>query len=106
MTFDNHQISGRQCRRSLLTELFGMSVFLLTSAYTKLYGANCFQMLLTGGAIALLFGLYYYHLVKNQTMAYGKQLAEAYPRAGCLIAIIYCIRFCMRGGFYVSMFYY
>ena len=106
MTFDNHQISGRQCRRSLLTELFGISVFLLTSAFTKLYGANCFQMLLTGGAISLLLGLYYYYLAKNQTLAYGKQVAEAFPRTGCLIAVIYGVRFCLRGGFMVSMFCY
>ena len=62
-------------------------------------------MLLTGGALALLLGLYYYWLAKDKKISYGKQVAEAFPRIKMGIACVYCIRFSMRAGFLLSLFY-
>ena len=106
MTFDNHQISGRQCRRSLFIELFGISIFLITAAYTSLYGRKCFVMFLAGSVVALLIGWFYFRLSKHQTRSYGTQVAQAYSKTGWFVALLYTIRFTLRAGFLLSIFYH
>lgn len=105
MGLDNGQISGRQCRRALLIELFGTSVFLMTGSLVSGSSTNCFQMLLLGSVLVLALGWLYWRLVKNSELSYGEQLAKAFPKMGILFALLYYIRFIFRGGFLIAIFY-
>lgn len=105
MRFDNGQISGRQCRRALLLELFGTSVFLMTGLLVLSSGEACFQMLLLGGGLVMLLGWFYWCLGKEKADPYGVQLHQVFPRAGKWVSLLYLIRFSFRGGFLLSVFY-
>jgi spore germination protein KB len=105
MRFDNGQISGRQCARALFIELFGTNVFLMTSVIVKQSGAYSFAVLAVGGAAAVLLGIFYWIFAKQFRQAYAVFVHNNMPRTGTVLGILYFVRFAVRSGFLLYIFY-
>lgn len=102
---NNGRLSMRQCRRTLFLELFGVSVFLMTGALVRYSGKDCFQYLLAGMIPVLLLALFYGLLSRGQSLPYGEQMKQVYPRLAPVLAILYLLRMVLRGGFLLAIFY-
>lgn len=106
MRFDNGQISARQAERSLLLELFASNVFVMTGVLIQGAGSQCFRALFAGGIAVLMLGIFYWSITRKTKLSYANQLANAFPKAGWVLAGIYCLRYSFRAGFLLAIFYH
>lgn len=106
MRFDNGQISARQAERSLLLELFASNVFIMTGVLIRGAGSMCFRALVAGSIGVLVLALIYWSVSRKTEISYANQLADAFPKAGWILAFLYSLRYSFRAGFLLAIFYH
>ena len=102
MRLDNGMISGRQYRRTLFLELFGSSVYAMTGLLVSKSRERCFEMLLFGGILALVLAIFYWKMAASIRELNEEKKNLLFLK---LLSVVYALRFMIRGGFVLAMFY-